>query len=92
MTQYLIEIRHADEHQACVRALDAIANYGSHFMTNASWGCAVGDHAGWLIADLDDVEDARRMVPPQFREEARIIEVQHYTREKVAQLIAELEA
>ena len=91
MPRFLIEIPHESEHAACVRALDALSQYGSHFITNASWGCAAGVHCGYLITELDSREDAPRMVPPQFRHEARIVEVEHYTKEKIETLIAELE-
>jgi len=91
MPQFLIEIRHENDHGACVRALDAIARYGSHFITHANWGCKQGAHSGWLITELPGRDDALRMVPPQFRNEARIVEVEHFTRERVAALMAELE-
>jgi len=49
MPRFLIEIRHSDEYEACVRAFDAIVNFGSHLVTNAEFGCEDGEHAVWLI-------------------------------------------
>ena len=91
MPSYLIEIPHEDEHAACVRALHAIEQYGSHFMTHAYWGCPSGVHSGQLVAELDCREDALRMVPPEFRRAARIIEVRRYTREGIRELLEGLE-
>lgn len=91
MPRYLIELTHSDEHRACVLALQAIEQSGSHFMTNAEWGCADGVHSGWVVAELASREEALQLVPPQFRHEARIVELKQFTREKIAALIAELE-
>ena len=91
MPLFLIEIPHESEHAACVKALDAISQYGSHFITNASWGCPSGVHCGYLITELANREEAQRVVPPQFRHEARIVEVERYTRQKIETLLAELE-
>jgi hypothetical protein len=91
MPRFLIELTHEDEHAACVKALRAIEQYGSHFATNADWGCKAGVHSGWLIVDVDSREEALRLVPPESRQEARIVELNRFTKEKIASLIAELE-
>lgn len=92
MPYYLVELSHGSEHVACVRALRAIEQSGSHFVTQAHWGCKDGVHSGWLIADVDGRDDAARLVPPEFRQEARIVELNKFTREGIAALVAELES
>lgn len=91
MPRFFIELSHRDEHDACVRALQAIEQFGSHFMTNAEWGCKDGTHAGWLIVELASRDEALQMLPPQYRQEARIVELNRFTREEIVSLIAELE-
>ncbi len=91
MPRYLIELTHEDEHDACVRALRAIEQYGAHFVTHADWGCHDGIHCGWLVVELDSREEAMMVVPPEFRPEARIVELNRFTREEIASLIAGLE-
>ena len=91
MSRYLIELAHEDEHIACLKALQAIERYGAHLLTEMDWGCKVGTHCGWLIAEVDHRDDAARLVPPEFREEARIIELNKFTREEIRSLSAELE-
>ena len=91
MPRFLIEIPHSDEHEACVRAIDAIEKHGSHFVTHADWGCKAGTHSGWLIAELDSRDEAMGMVPPEFRQEVRIVELNRFTKEQITSLIAELE-
>jgi hypothetical protein len=82
MPRYLIELSHGDEHVACVKALRAIEQSGSHFMTHADWGCKAG---------IEDRDEAVRLVPPEFRQEARIVELNRFTKEQIVSLLAELE-
>jgi len=90
MPRYLIELTHGDEYVACVKALRAIERLGSHFVTHADWGCRDGTHAGWLIAELDSRDEALQMVPPELRHDARVVELNKFTREQIASLIVEL--
>ncbi len=92
MPRYLIEIPHQDEHAACVRALSALHSYGSHWVTHAEFGCSDGWHSGWLIVELDSRAEARNIVPPEFREAARIVKLQRFTPEELQTLIAALES
>lgn len=92
MPRFLIEIVHEDEHDACVRALHAIHSFGSHFVTHAEFGCADGAHAGWLIVELESRAQAERMVPPEFRQDARIVELQRFSPEHIESMLAELES
>ena len=91
MSRYLIELTHEDEHTACLKALRAIERYGAHLLVEMDWGCKVGTHSGWLIAEVDNRDDAVRLVPPEFREQARIVELNKFTPEEIRSLIAELE-
>ena len=91
MPRYLIELTHEDEHTACLKALRAIERYGAHLLTEMDWGCKIGTHSGWLIAEVDSRDEAARLVPPEFREAARIVELNKFTLEEIRSLIAELE-
>jgi hypothetical protein len=45
---------------------------GSHFLTNADWGCADGDHRAWMVVDMESRQAAQAVIPPGFRPEARV--------------------
>ena len=92
MPRYLIELCHSSEYEGCVRALDAIMQYGSHIITNAEWGCEDGVHTGWLIADLDSREEALQLVPPQYRADTRIIQLRTWSRAEIEEMKEELES
>jgi len=91
MNHFLIELPHGDERLACIKALRAIHEYGSHFVTQAHWGCKAGVHSGWLIAELPSRDEAMLMVPPEFRDDARIVQLNHFTPDEIASYITELE-
>lgn len=92
MPRFLIEFRHSSEYEGCVRSLDAIMRYGSHLITNAEWGCEDGVHTGWLIADLDSREEANQLVPPQYRDDSRIVQLRRWTRDEIEEMKKELES
>jgi hypothetical protein len=91
MPRYLVEIPHEDEHAACVKALHALQSWGSHWVTHAEFGCYDGVHCGWLTVELDNRADAQRLIPPEFRSDARIVKLNRFTPEELATLLAALE-
>ena len=79
MSRFLIEVPHEAEVLACARVVETFLKTGSHFLTNADWGCQDGEHKAWLIVDIDTKDEARLLLPPQFRQEARIVELRKFT-------------
>ncbi len=90
MPKFLIEIPHSSEHEACVRAAHALLSIGSHFITNADWGCLDDVHKTWLTVEVDSKEDARRIVPPGFRSDAVVIEVNKFTLQEIQEMLQDL--
>ncbi|HXI04090.1 MAG TPA: hypothetical protein VNI57_13015 [Candidatus Saccharimonadales bacterium] len=91
MPRYLIIVPHRDDKSGCVKALSALDSYGSHFVTNAEFGCSDGTHTGWLLADLESRAQAQQIIPPEFRGDAKIVELQKFTREEIHRLMKEEE-
>ncbi len=59
-------------------------------MTRIEWGCKDGIHTGWIIVDLDDRREALRLVPPQYRESARIVELRTWSRDEIKEMLDQL--
>ena len=78
MPRFLIEHEHEARKTACVRAVDTILSSGSHFLTHAEWGCEDGEHKCWILVDLESKEEARLILPPVYRNEAKITQVKQY--------------
>jgi hypothetical protein len=78
MARYLIEVSHEDDFDACVKAASLLLSTGSHFLTNADWGCSDGEHKAWVIVDVDSREEALSILPPSCRPTAKIIRLNRF--------------
>ncbi len=81
MPTYLIEVPHDSDEVACSRAIRAFLATGSHFLTNADWGCEDGEHKAWFVLEAESKDEARLVVPPAFRAEAKVIRLRKWTRD-----------
>jgi hypothetical protein len=48
MGKFFIEVPHEGEAVACAKAVRVLLTTGSHFLTNADWGCFDGEHKAWV--------------------------------------------
>lgn len=81
MPKFLIEVPHENTVEACNTAVHAFQTTGSHFCTNAEWGCHDNEHKAWIFADLDSKQDALAILPPAFRKDAKVVEVEKLSAE-----------
>jgi hypothetical protein len=57
------------------RVVEIFLETGSHFVTHADWGCKDGDHQAWIVAEVDSKDEARFTLPPTFRTQAKIVQL-----------------
>lgn len=88
MARFLIEVPHDNEVVECAKAVRILLSTGSHFLTNADWGCEDGEHKAWLIADVHDKAEARAILPPEYRFEAKIVRLNKFTMEEVDSVLS----
>ncbi len=84
MAQYLIEVSHTDPE--CIQGLNKIVEWGMHLLHHTWFGCAVGVHTLWLQLDADTEAEARSVLPPSARSQARIVEVRKLTPDQIREL------
>jgi hypothetical protein len=48
-------------------------------MTHADWGCRDGEHKAWIVVELESKDEARAILPPLFRDEAKIVALNKFT-------------
>lgn len=89
MSKFLIEVPHGEEHVECALAIQIFLKTGSHWLTNAEWGCQDGEHKGWIVVELDSKEEARRILPPAFRQQAKIVQLNRFTMEELDEIISD---
>jgi len=73
MNRFLIEVPHDENKLACNRAIELFRRTGSHFLTHADWGCQDGEHKAWIIVELNNKEEAKLILPPVLRSQAKIV-------------------
>jgi len=88
MPKFLIEVPHPAETRACARVVQVFLSSGSHYLTNAEWGCGDGVHKSWMIVDVDDKAAAKAIVPPAFRADATIIKLNRFKLERIEAILA----
>jgi nicotinate-nucleotide pyrophosphorylase len=87
MAKFLIEVPHEENQVACARIVDIFLKSGSHFLTHADWGCMDGEHKAWIMIEVDSKEEARFVVPPAFRAQAKIVGLNKFTMEEIDEIL-----
>ena len=87
MPRFLIEVPHDSEKLSCARTVKVFLSTGSHFLTHADWGCTDGDHRAWFVASVENKDEARSIVPPQFRHLARITRLNSFNMEEIDEIL-----
>ena len=87
MPRFIIEVPHEEEEMACLKAIKILHDTGSHYLTNADFGCMDGVHKAWIVVEVDSKEMARNILPPAYRHEARIVELNKFSREELEELM-----
>ncbi len=83
MPRFLIEVPHEPEVVACAKVVQVFLSSGSHFLTHADWGCLDGDHRAWIIVDVATRDEARAVLPPAFRSQAKIVGLNSFSLEQI---------
>ena len=79
VSKFLIEVPHAADALGCARVVRVFLATGSHFLTNAEWGCRDGVHSAWMIVNVDSKAEALGILPPAFRAGARIVALNQFS-------------
>lgn len=87
MARFLIEVPHEGTRAACARAIEVFLRTGSHFLTHADWGCKDGDHKSWMVVEVDSRDEARGIVPPVYRPQAKIVQLHAFTMKDIEDIL-----
>lgn len=87
MSKYLVEVPHGSNKIDCLRSVAVLLSSGSHFLTNADWGCLDGDHKAWFFMDAGNKEEAFRVVPPAYRKDAKVTELNKFKLADIEELL-----
>ncbi len=87
MPKYLIEIPHSSDKLECLRSVAIVLRTGSHFLINADWGCLDGVHKAWFFMEAESKEEAIRVVPPAYRKDTVITQLNKFKLGEVEELL-----
>ena len=87
MAKFLIEVPHEANNETGVRAVRIFLETGSHWLTHADWGCRAGVHKAWISVDVESEEEARRILPPAFRPQAEIVQLNKFSMEEIDEIM-----
>jgi hypothetical protein len=83
MARFLIEVPHESTPVRCAQAVEVFLKSGSHFFTHADWGCKDGEHKAWALVEADTRDEARAIVPPAFRSQAKVVQLNAFTVDEI---------
>lgn len=83
MEKFLIEIRNGGDRATCLRSIQSFLSTRSHFVTSVEWGCIDGEHKAWLIIKTGNREDAMRIIPAAYRQNAKITRLHKFTGKEI---------
>jgi hypothetical protein len=86
MSRFLIEVPHEEDVISCIRAVEIFLKTGSHFLTNADWGCFDGEHKAWIIVEVNSKGEALGILPPAYRSQAKIISLNKFSMEEISKI------
>lgn len=81
MAKYVIESPHTPEE--CLKALNEILEKGPEILDKFVWGCAHGEHKGWVYIEAENKDDACAIIPEFLQEKAKVTEVGKFTPEQI---------
>jgi hypothetical protein len=85
--KFLIEVPHEESRVACARVVEVFLKTGSHFLSNADWGCKDGVHKAWIMVEVGSKDEARGIVPPAFRAQARVVQLNTFTLKEIESIL-----
>ena len=88
MARFLIEVPHEDKARECLLAVKVLLSTGSHYLTNAEFGCFDGEHKAWIIVEVDSKQDALFVITPAYRCRARVVQLNRFSLQEVENLLA----
>ena len=57
------------------------------FRDACGWGCRDGEHKAWIIIEVDNKEEARRILPPAFCSQAKIVSLNKFSMEEIDDIL-----
>jgi hypothetical protein len=87
MPRFLIQVPHDPRTLECARAVELFLTTGSHYLSHADWGCRDGEHTSWMTVEVGSREEARNILPPALRPNAKVVQLNAFALEEIKEII-----
>jgi hypothetical protein len=87
MSRFLLEVPHEENLVSCEKAVRILLSTGSHFLTHAHFGCHDGVHKAWIIVDMDSKEEARGIIPTEYRNQSLVVKLTQFSLDKLNNIV-----
>jgi hypothetical protein len=87
MERYLVEVSHSSDKIDCLRSIQILLSTGSHFLTNADWGCHDGEHKAWFIMEGNSKDEAYRIVPSFYWKDTKVTLLNKFNLKEVEEML-----
>ena len=87
MSKFFIEVPHASDKIECLNSVKIFLSSGSHFLTHADWGCLDGEHKAMFVMEAKSKDEALLVVPPAYRRDAKILQLNSFKLQDVEELL-----
>ncbi len=84
MSRFLIQIPYPPDQQLDI--MDRMMEHNVDLLCMTYWGEMDGEPSGWLVVLADSDGQAREMLPPDLRSQARIAQVQLLTPQDIQEM------
>ena len=86
-SKYLVIAPHTAEQ--CLSALDEVEQKDPALLKKIDWGCAAGDHTGYLSVEADSEAQALESLPANNRARAHAVKLVKFTPAQIKQFHAQ---
>ena len=87
MEKFHIEVPHEAEPKACALAVEVLRTTGSHYLTNADWGCLDGVHKAWITVEAESKQEAKMILPVPYRNKATIVQLNKFSKNEIDEIL-----
>ncbi len=82
MDRYIVVVPHTEGE--CAKALKQVEAIGA--ITHFDWGCADGNHTGWVIIEAESKGEAMMVVPSYQRHTSYAVKLTKFSPEDIRQM------
>lgn len=81
---YFVQSPHSQEQ--CMKAMDEMKAHGDQYLSKFYFGCMSGDHTAYAVLDAPSEDAARKMLPQDLQQNAKITKVDKFSSAQIEKM------